>query len=58
MYVPTLSFGDERASQNHTVDTKYQRAGCRWSQLIESYLKALIANRLAAKKHFGNEMKS
>ena len=24
------------------------------SQPIESYLKALIANRLAAKKHFGN----
>ena len=41
-------------SMGHTIDTKYQRAGCSRSQLIESYLKALIANRLAAKKHFGN----
>ena len=32
-------------------------AGCCRSQLIESCLEALIANRLAAKKHFGSTLK-
>ena len=41
-----------------TLNTKGPvAASCRRSQLIESCLKALIANRLTAKKHFGSTLK-
>ena len=48
-----LNLEFDKLYQSHICDTVYQRALATRSQSIESYFKALIANRLAAKNHFG-----
>ena len=55
MYFSASPQKNARLAHIVTLNTKgLVAASCCWSQLIESYFKALIANRLAAKKDFGN----